>query len=76
MSDTKAAVLNFLNALEKIPKTIEQYKARNEPLDRKIQAEIAPPQPEVSQFMREHFIDVHKKSENSRELGSLQSECL
>lgn len=94
MSDTKAAVLNFLNALEKIPKTIEQYKARNEPLerdipilqasiggewkkedelkalksevaalDRKIQAEIAPPQPEVAESAQQ-VQPEERRSEN------------
>ena len=32
MADTHAAV-NFLNALEKIPSVIEQYKAKNETLE-------------------------------------------
>ncbi len=35
MADTHAAV-NFLNALEKIPSVIEQYKAKNETLEREI----------------------------------------
>lgn len=30
MSDTKAAAMNFLNALERIPQIVEQYKAKNE----------------------------------------------
>lgn len=36
MSDQKAAALNFLNALEKIPKLIEQYKTQNVTLERDI----------------------------------------
>jgi len=34
MSDQKAAALNFLNALERIPKLIEQYKTQNVMLER------------------------------------------
>jgi len=80
MADTHAAAVNFLNALEKIPTIIDQYKSKNEvlereipqlreiagkmwkkedelkqlkselaALDRKIQLELAPPTPEVSQ---------------------------
>ncbi|MCE8972322.1 N-6 DNA methylase [Bacteroides fragilis] len=80
MADPVAAARNFLNALEKIPSTIDQYKAKNEmlereipqlreiagkvwkkedelkqlkselaALDRKIQLELAPPTPEVSE---------------------------
>ena len=36
MADTHAAAVNFLNALEKIPFVIEQYKAKNETLEREI----------------------------------------
>ncbi|MDD4993619.1 MAG: N-6 DNA methylase [Paludibacter sp.] len=36
MSDQKAAALNFLNALERIPKLIEQYKTQNVTLERDI----------------------------------------
>ena len=36
MADTHAAAVNFLNALEKIPSVIEQYKAKNETLEREI----------------------------------------
>jgi len=36
MSDSKAAALNFLNALERIPKLIEQYKVQNVTLERDI----------------------------------------
>ena len=36
MADTHAAAMNFLNALEKIPSVIEQYKAKNETLEREI----------------------------------------
>ena len=36
MADTHAAAVNFLNALEKIPSVIEQYKAKNEMLEREI----------------------------------------
>jgi len=36
MADTHAAAVNFLNALEKIPSVIEQYKAKNEALEREI----------------------------------------
>lgn len=30
MADTKAVAMNFLNALERIPQIVEQYKAKNE----------------------------------------------
>ena len=36
MADPIAAARNFLNALEKIPSTIDQYKAKNEALERDI----------------------------------------
>jgi len=36
MSDHKAAALNFLNALERIPKLIEQYKTQNTTMERDI----------------------------------------
>lgn len=36
MADTHAAAINFLNALEKIPSIIEQYKAKNEVLAKEI----------------------------------------
>ena len=36
MADTHAAAMNFLNALEKIPSVIDQYKAKNEELEREI----------------------------------------
>lgn len=36
MSDHKAAALNFLNALERIPKLIEQYKTQNVTMERDI----------------------------------------
>ena len=36
MADTHAAAVNFLNALEKIPSVIDQYKAKNETLEREI----------------------------------------
>lgn len=36
MADTHAAAVNFLNALEKIPSVINQYKANNEVLEREI----------------------------------------
>ena len=36
MADPVAAARNFLNALEKIPSTIDQYKAKNEVLEREI----------------------------------------
>ena len=80
MADPLAAARNFLNALERIPSTINQYKAKNEilekeipqlqeiagkvwkkedelkqlkselaALDRKIQLELAPPVPEVTE---------------------------
>ena len=80
MADPVAAARNFLGALEKIPSTIDQYKAKNEvlekeipqlqeiagkvwkkedelkqlkselaALDRKIQLELAPPTPEVTE---------------------------
>ena len=34
MADTKAAAMNFLNALERIPNIVEQYKAKNETIKR------------------------------------------
>ena len=34
MADTKAAAMNFLNALERIPNIVEQYKAKNEALEK------------------------------------------
>ena len=80
MADPVAAARNFLNALERIPSIIDQYKAKNEvlekeipqlqeiagkvwkkedelkqlkselaALDRKIQLELAPPTPEVTE---------------------------
>ena len=36
MADPVAAARNFLNALEKIPSTIDQYKAKNEGLEKEI----------------------------------------
>ena len=36
MSDTKAAATNFLNALERIPKLVEQYKTQNVTYERDI----------------------------------------
>ena len=36
MADTKAASMNFLNALERIPKLVEQYKAQNVTYERDI----------------------------------------
>jgi hypothetical protein len=36
MSDHKAAAMNFLNALERIPKLIDQYRAQNARLERDI----------------------------------------
>ena len=36
MSDPKAAALNFLNVLERIPKLVEQYEVQNEILQRDI----------------------------------------
>ena len=36
MADHKAAALNFLNALERIPKLIEQYSTQNVTLERDI----------------------------------------
>ena len=36
MADTHAAAMNFLNALEKIPSVIDQYKAKNEALEQEI----------------------------------------
>ena len=36
MADTHAAAVNFLNALERIPAIIDQYKAKNEVLEREI----------------------------------------
>ena len=34
MADTKAAARNFLNALERIPQIVEQYRAKNETIER------------------------------------------
>ena len=34
MADTKAAARNFLNALERIPQIVEQYRAKNESIER------------------------------------------
>ena len=34
MSDTKAAAMNFLNALERIPNIVSQYKTKNETLEK------------------------------------------
>lgn len=36
MADPVAAARNFLNALEKIPSVIDQYKAKNEVLEKEI----------------------------------------
>ena len=36
MADTKAAAMNFLNALERIPKLVEQYKEQNVTYERDI----------------------------------------
>ena len=36
MADPVAAARNFLNALEKIPSTIEQYRTKNEVLEKEI----------------------------------------
>ncbi len=36
MADTKAAALNFLNALERIPKLVEQYREKNVEYERDI----------------------------------------
>ena len=36
MADPLAAARNFLNAMERIPSIIEQYKAKNEVLEREI----------------------------------------
>ena len=36
MADTHAAAMNFLNALEKIPGIIDQYRTKNEVLEREI----------------------------------------
>ena len=83
MADPLAAARNFLNAMERIPSIIDQYKAKNEvlemeipqlqeiagkvwkkedelkqlkselaALDRKIQLELAPPTPEITE--KEH----------------------
>ena len=34
MADTKAAAMNFLNALERIPNIVEQYKSKNEIIEK------------------------------------------
>ena len=36
MADPMAAARNFLNAMERIPSIIDQYKAKNEVLEREI----------------------------------------
>lgn len=36
MADTHAAAMNFLNALERIPGIIDQYRKKNEVLEREI----------------------------------------
>lgn len=36
MADTKAVAMNFLNALERISKLVEQYKAQNVTYERDI----------------------------------------
>ena len=36
MADTKAAAMNFLNALERIPKLVEQYREKNVEYERDI----------------------------------------
>ena len=36
MADTKAAAMNFLNALERIPQIVQQYKAKNETIERNL----------------------------------------
>ena len=96
MADPVAAARNFLNALEKIPSTIDQYKAKNEvlereipqlqeiagkvwkkedelkqlkselaALDRKIQLELAPPTPEITEKENERQ-QVKPESEDVR----------
>ena len=34
MADTKAAAMNFLNALERVPNIVEQYKTKNEAIEK------------------------------------------
>ena len=36
MADTKAAAMNFINALERIPKLVEQYREKNVEYERDI----------------------------------------
>ena len=98
MADTKAAAMNFLNALERIPQIVEQYKAKNEThetnlpvlqevagktwrkedelkglkselaaLDRKIQLELAPPTPEVTE--KENNVQQVKPNEENVQNG-------
>jgi hypothetical protein len=58
MSDHKAAALNFLNALERVPKLIEQYKTQNVTLKRDIPT------------LQEVVNGTWKKEENLKKLKS------
>ena len=95
-----SAAMNFLNALERIPQIVEQYKAKNEThetnlpvlqevagktwrkedelkglktelatLDRKIQLELAPPTPEVTE--KENNVQQVKPNEENVQNGHL-----
>ena len=104
MADPIAAARNFLNALERIPSIIDQYKAKNEvlekeipqlqeiagkvwkkedelkqlkselaALDRKIQLELAPPTPEVTEKEKDGQ-EVKPVMESVRNVSSQHSE--
>lgn len=62
MSDHKAAALNFLNALERIPKLIEQYRTQNVTMERDIPT------------LQEVVNGTWRKEEDLRKLKSALSE--
>ena len=104
MADPVAAARNFLNALERIPSIIDQYRAKNEvlekevpqlqeiagkvwkkedelkqlkselaALDRKIQLELAPPTPEVTEKEKDGQ-EVKPDAEGVRNVSSQHTE--
>ena len=104
MADPIAAARNFLNALERIPSIIDQYKAKNEvlekeipqlqeiagkvwkkedelkqlkselaALDRKIQLELAPPTPEITEKEKDGQ-DVKPVTEGVRNISLQHTE--
>ena len=104
MADPIAAARNFLNALERIPSIIDQYKAKNEvlekeipqlqeiagkvwkkedelkqlkselaALDRKIQLELAPPTPEITEKEKD-WQDVKPVTEGVRNISLQHTE--